>query len=63
MVAGLGDRHPSGAARKLVLLLALAKLLVYCGWMMVRDDFIFVVVDSGVAFAVVAALHLWQWNG
>jgi len=63
MVAGSAIATLSGAARKLVLLLALAKLLVYCGWMMVRDDFIFVVVDSGAAFAVVAALHLWKWNG
>jgi len=63
MVAGSAIATLSGAARKLVLLLALAKLLVYCGWMMRRDDFIFVVVDSGAAFAVVAALHLWKWNG
>jgi len=63
MVAGSALATLSGAARKLVLRLALIKLLIYCGWMMLRDDFIFVVVDSGVAFAAVAALHLWKWNG
>jgi hypothetical protein len=31
--------------------------------MLRRDEFIFVVIDTGIAFAVVAALHLWKWNG
>jgi hypothetical protein len=63
MVAGSAIATVSGAARKLILRLALVKLLVYCGWMMLRDDFIFVIADSGVAFAVVAGLHVWKWNG
>jgi len=63
MVAGSASATLSGAARRLVLRLALVKLLVYCAWMMLRDDFIFVIIDSGVAFAAVAAFHLWKWNG
>jgi hypothetical protein len=31
--------------------------------MLERDEFIFVVLDSGIAFAAVAALHLWRFNG
>ncbi|HEV3008357.1 MAG TPA: hypothetical protein VGX52_04930 [Burkholderiales bacterium] len=62
MVAGSAIATVTGAARKLILRLALVKLLVYSGWMMLRDDFIFVIVDTGIAFAVVAGLHVWKWN-
>ena len=31
--------------------------------MLFHDEFIYVVIDSGAAFAVVAALHLWRFNG
>jgi hypothetical protein len=63
MVAGSSMATLSGAARNLVLALALAKLIVYSGWMFKRDEFIFVVIDTGIAFGVVAVLHLWRWNG
>ena len=36
---------------------------LYSGWMLFHDEFIFVVLDTGIALLVVAALHLWQWNG
>lgn len=61
MLAGSAVAAFSGAARALVIGFALAKLAVYCAWML-RDDFIFVVIDTGVAFAAVAALHLWRFN-
>jgi hypothetical protein len=62
MLAGSAVAALSGAARALVIGFALAKLAVYCVWMLRRDDFIFVVIDTGVAFAAVAALHLWRFN-
>jgi hypothetical protein len=43
--------------------LAAIKLAAYLGWMLLHDEFIYVVLDTGIALAVVAALHLWKWNG
>ena len=31
--------------------------------MLLHDEFIYVVLDTGIALAVVAALHLWKRNG
>jgi hypothetical protein len=53
----------SGAPRTLVLALAGAKFLVYATAMLIRDEFIVFVIDSGVTFGVVAALHLWRFSG
>jgi hypothetical protein len=62
MLAGSAVAALSGAARALVIGFALAKLAVYWVWMLRHDDFIFVVIDTGIAFAAVAALHLWRFN-
>jgi hypothetical protein len=50
-------------ARDALLWAASLKLIVYWWWMLGRDEFIFVVIDTAIAFAVVAALHIWRWNG
>ena len=63
MVAGSAHAVFSGTARTLILTAALAKLLVYSGWMLFHDRFLYVVIDTGIAFIVVAALHLWKRNG
>ena len=63
MVAGSAYAVFSGGARTLVMTAALAKLLVYSGWMLFHHQFIYVVIDTAIAFIVVAALHLWKWNG
>ena len=57
MVAG------SGHAFTWLRILAAIKLLLYLGWMLFHDDFIYVVLDTGIALIVVAAIHLWKWNG
>jgi len=44
-------------------ILATIKLAVYIGWMLFHDDFIYVVLDTGIALIVVAAIHLRRWNG
>jgi hypothetical protein len=49
--------------RSTVIGVAAAMLLLYSGWVMVDDRFIVVVADTAIAFALVAALHLWKWNG
>ena len=47
---------------KLLPVLAAIKLALYSAWMLFHDQFIYVVVDTAIAFLVVAALHLWKWN-
>jgi hypothetical protein len=63
MVAGSSYAVFSAQLRVFVLTAALAKLVVYSAWMLGHDAFIYVVVDTAIAFIVVAALHLWKWNG
>ena len=60
MVAG-----SASAVMKTLLLpiLAALKLVAYAGWMLFHDEFIYVVIDTGSALLIVAALHLWKWNG
>jgi len=62
MLAGSACAVLSGAPQTIVLALAGIKLLVYAAWMLARDEFVFVIIDTGIAFAAVAALHLWKWN-
>ena len=57
MLAGSAIAAASGHLRKLLLALAAAKLALYSLWMLAHDAFIYVIADSGVAMAVVAALH------
>jgi hypothetical protein len=63
MVVGSAFAATQGAAREIVLALASIVLVAYCGWMLFHDAFIFVVVDTAIGFAAVAALHVWRWNG
>ncbi|HJS76214.1 MAG TPA: hypothetical protein VJ778_02290 [Burkholderiales bacterium] len=62
MLAGSAFAVLSGTPRAVVLALASAKFLVYAAVMLTRDEFLFVAIDSGIAFTLVAALHLWRWN-
>jgi hypothetical protein len=59
MVAGSG----LSVGSKLLAILAALKLVIYTGWMLFHDEFLYVVLDTGIALLVVAALHLWRWNG
>ena len=63
MVAGSSYAVFSGQLRAFILTAALAKLVVYSAWMLSHDAFLYVVIDTGIAFIVVAALHVWKWNG
>ena len=60
MVAGSALAVTQG---RLLLILATLKLAAYTAWILLHDEFIYVVLDTGVALAVVAALHLWKWSG
>ena len=63
MLAGSSYAAFPPPLRAFVLTAALAKLAVYSVWMLSHDAFIYVVIDTGIAFLIVAAIHLWKWNG
>ena len=63
MVAGSSYAAFPSPLRTFALTAALAKLVVYSVWMLSHDAFIYVVIDTGIAFLIVAAIHLWKWNG
>ncbi len=63
MVAGSAFAVFAGTARRLVIGFAAANLGIYAIWMLKHDAFIYVVIDSGIAFAIVALLHLMRFNG
>jgi hypothetical protein len=52
----------SGTARRVLVVFAVLKWAVYSAWMLGHDAFIYVVVDTAIAFALVAGLHLWSFN-
>ena len=63
MVAGSSYAAFPPPLRVFALTAALAKLVVYSAWMLGHDAFLYVVIDTGIAFLIVAAIHLWKWNG
>ncbi|HEX2199783.1 MAG TPA: hypothetical protein VHG88_14335 [Burkholderiales bacterium] len=63
MVAGSAEIALGGAGRRLLIGFAALKLLLYCGWMLFHDHFVWVIVDTASALAIVGALHLWRFNG
>jgi hypothetical protein len=63
MVAGSSRIVLSGPGGRLLSGFAALKLLLYSGWMLFHDDFIWVIADTGSALAIVGALHLRRFNG
>jgi hypothetical protein len=63
MVAGSAVAVSSGRLRAFLLGFAAVQFCVYAGWMLFHDAYIYVVIDTGIALAIVAALHLWRFNG
>jgi hypothetical protein len=59
MVAGAATALTTGFLRRLLLVAAVGKLAVFAWWMLAHDDFLFVILDSGIALVLVAALHGW----
>ena len=57
MLSGSAFATTRGRARQALLVLAVAKLAIYCWWTWRHDRFIWVVADTGIAFALVALLH------
>lgn len=63
MVAGSALLTTQGVLAGVLMTLAALKLAAYSAWMLFHDEFIWVIVDTGSALALVAALHLWRFNG
>lgn len=63
MVCGSAFIALRGFFARAVFGFAALKLLLYSGWMLFHDDFIWVIIDTAAALAIVGALHLWRFNG
>jgi hypothetical protein len=63
MLAGSAIQTASGAGRALLLGFAVVKVIVYTLWMLARDEFIWVVADTGISLLALAGLYLWRLNG
>jgi hypothetical protein len=61
MVVGSSIATTHGLPRKIMLAFAAVKLVVYEAWMLSHDDYLYVIVDTGVALAIVAVLHRSPW--
>ena len=62
MLAGSAFATARGGLRTGLIVLALAKLALFWAWVWRDDRFIWVVADTGVAFALVALLHALRWR-
>jgi hypothetical protein len=63
MVAGSAMLTTREPLRRILFSFAALKLLLYSGWMLFHDDFVWVIADTGSALAIVGALHVWRFNG
>jgi hypothetical protein len=61
MAVGSAIATTTGPLRKIIVVLAVAKLLAYEAWMTGHDDYLYVVIDTGIALAVVAIVHRSPW--
>lgn len=59
MLAASVNAVTTGAARNALIAFAVVKLAVYLGWMIGHDEYIWVILDTGSALLLVAALSLW----
>ncbi|MCI0622389.1 MAG: hypothetical protein L0387_12135 [Acidobacteria bacterium] len=60
MLTGSAIAATTDTLRKMLLAFTAAKLALYSGWMLAHDEFIYVIADTGIAMALVAALHGWS---
>ena len=62
MVVGSALQTTRGALLRTLVAVAAIKWALYTAWMTAHDDFIWVVVDTGIALLIVGALYLWRLN-
>ena len=63
MVVGSALQTTRGTVLRTLVAFAAIKWVLYTAWMTRRDDFIWVVVDTGIALLIVGAVYLWRFNG
>jgi hypothetical protein len=63
MVVGSARATTGGLPRRLLVGVATVKLAAYAAWMIFHDDFIWVVLDTGIALLLVGLMHLRMANG
>jgi hypothetical protein len=57
MFGGSAIATTTASLRKWLLAVAAAKLAVYSAWMLFHSEYVYVIVDTGIALAALAALH------
>ena len=60
MMAGSMLATTRGAARTMLLAIATAQLVVYTAWVLVHDEYRYVVLDTAIAMATLLLLHGWS---
>ena len=63
MVVGSARATTAGRLQRLLVAFATAKLAAYAAWMTFHDEFIWVVLDTGIALLAVGLLHVRPFNG
>jgi hypothetical protein len=63
MVAGSALETTTGIVRRALMVFAAVKFVVFGGWMLRHDDFIWAIADTASALLIVAILHAWRFNG
>lgn len=63
MVVGSARATTVGRLQRLLVTFATAKLAAYAAWMTFHDEFIWVVLDTGIALLTVGVLYLRPFNG
>lgn len=63
MVVGSARLTAQGTLLQALLILAAVTLALYSVWVLLNDDFLGVIADSGLSLALVGALHLWRRDG
>ena len=61
MLLGTIQARIPRARRQPLRILALAQFAIYAGWMLFHHEFIFVIIDYGLAMVVVLLVHGWAW--
>lgn len=61
LLLGLGAAVGAGAPSRSLTAFAVVKLVVYTSWMITHDDFVWVLIDYGIALLMLASFQLAAW--
>ena len=62
MVVGSANATATGKLRSALIGFAAVKLAIYGVWMLSHEEFVWVVIDTASALAIVGLLYVFRWN-